>query len=139
MPSAPPTPTSELDGLPPVGMGPHTPSSLADVLATWTAAPDPVTALVTGNNRVTVAMLRALRALHSPPGLRRVRRLRARRPAAADRDGRAPGPRCDGSGGGAAALRQDQGEDGPPRSVTVPTHLIVRESSSLRVPTEASA
>ncbi len=50
---------------------------------------------------------------------------------AADGRGRAQDP---GAMGRAAALQlfaRIKGEDGPPRSVTVPTHLIVRESSSL--------
>ncbi|RJK96131.1 LacI family DNA-binding transcriptional regulator [Vallicoccus soli] len=44
-----------------VGMGPHTVASAAALLEGWGAGADPLTAVVTGNNRVTVTALRALR------------------------------------------------------------------------------
>ena len=44
-------------------MGPHTPQSVGARLRSWLAAPEPPTALLTGNNRVTLATLHALREL----------------------------------------------------------------------------
>lgn len=42
-------------------MGPHTRAGLRDVLTAWADDPEPTTAIITGNNRVTVAALHALR------------------------------------------------------------------------------
>jgi LacI family transcriptional regulator len=51
-------------GLPPdpglIAMGPHTEESLHAALDRFAAGPDPVTALVTGNNRTTVRLIRVL-------------------------------------------------------------------------------
>ncbi len=46
-----------------VAMGPHTPDSIDGALARFQSGPRPVTAVVTGNNRITVLMLRALARL----------------------------------------------------------------------------
>ncbi len=50
-------------------LGPYAPGQVAAYLAEWTSEPDPVTALVTGNNRVTLEVLSAMRALALPLGL----------------------------------------------------------------------
>jgi LacI family transcriptional regulator len=42
-------------------LGPYAAGELAGLLREWTAGPDPVTAVITGNNRVTLAMLHAMR------------------------------------------------------------------------------
>jgi LacI family transcriptional regulator len=42
-------------------VGPYAAGELEDLLRKWTAGPDPVTAVITGNNRVTLAVLRAVR------------------------------------------------------------------------------
>jgi LacI family transcriptional regulator len=42
---------------------------IAGLLREWTSGPDPVTAVVTGNNRVTVAVLHAIRELGVPLAL----------------------------------------------------------------------
>ena len=44
-----------------VAMGPHTVAGLAQRLTVWATGPDPLTAVITGNNRVTVVVLRAIR------------------------------------------------------------------------------
>lgn len=49
-----------LPGNPLVAMGPHTVESVRIVLAQWTADPDPVTAIITGNTRVTIPALHSL-------------------------------------------------------------------------------
>lgn len=48
---------------PRIAMGPYTTESISEVLAGWAAQPEPPTALLTGNNRVTILTLHALRAL----------------------------------------------------------------------------
>jgi LacI family transcriptional regulator len=128
-----------LDGEQAVAMGPHTPDSLSAVLTAWTSGPDPVTALVTGNNRVTVAMLRAIRKLDAPlafVGYDDFELADLLEPAVTV-------VHQDPGAMGRAAARQlfarINGDDGPPRSVTVPTRLVVRASGAMRMPTQASA
>ena len=52
-----------------VAMGPHTVQSLATLLSTWSLERTPVTAVITGNNRVTLAALHAMRAVGVDVGL----------------------------------------------------------------------
>lgn len=52
-----------------VAMGPHTAQSLATLLSTWSLERTPVTAVITGNNRVTLAALHAMRAVGVDMGL----------------------------------------------------------------------
>lgn len=47
----------------PTAMGPHAENGIGEVLSQWNDPVTGVTALVTGNNRVTVAILKAMRAL----------------------------------------------------------------------------
>ncbi|MEO7754347.1 MAG: LacI family DNA-binding transcriptional regulator [Terracoccus sp.] len=58
-----------LPGSPSTSMGPHTRASVRDVLAAWSRAVDPVTAIITGNNRVTLESLYAMRDLRLPLSL----------------------------------------------------------------------
>lgn len=58
-----------LPGAPRVCMGPHTVASVSDALTSWSQPKDPVTAVITGNNRITVHVLRALRRLNLPVAL----------------------------------------------------------------------
>jgi LacI family transcriptional regulator len=53
-----------LPGPPLVAMGPHTPGTVRAALAKWTSGPDPVTAVITGNTRVTIPALHALHDDH---------------------------------------------------------------------------
>lgn len=48
-----------------IAMGPHDTDSIGRVWASWLRGPDPVTAVVTGNNRVTVSAVRALRLVRA--------------------------------------------------------------------------
>ena len=120
-----------LDGEPQVAMGPHTPESLAVVLAAWMAADPPVTAVVTGNNRVTVVALRAMRDLPEPVaivGYDDFELADLLEPAVTV-------VHQDPAAMGRAAVQQLfarlRGDDGPARSVTLPTRLVVRESGEL--------
>ncbi len=58
-----------LPGAPRICMGPHTPATVGAALESWSRDKDPVTAVITGNNRVTVHTLRAMRRLDLPLGL----------------------------------------------------------------------
>jgi LacI family transcriptional regulator, galactose operon repressor len=42
-------------------VGPYAPGEVARLLTEWTSGPDPVTAVISGNNRVTLAVLHAMR------------------------------------------------------------------------------
>lgn len=42
-------------------VGPYAPGEIADLLASWTSGRAPTTALITGNNRVTIAVLEAVK------------------------------------------------------------------------------
>ncbi|NNM46149.1 LacI family DNA-binding transcriptional regulator [Knoellia sp. DB2414S] len=52
-----------LPGEPRVAMGPHTTESAVAALTQWGRGREPVTAVITGNNRVTLTVLHALRQL----------------------------------------------------------------------------
>jgi LacI family transcriptional regulator len=58
-----------LPGSPRVSMGPHSPTSVRETLTRWTQTADPTTAVITGNNRITIALLLALRDLRLPLSL----------------------------------------------------------------------
>jgi LacI family transcriptional regulator len=121
-----------LDGDPGVAMGPHTPDSLADLLRRWTSGPDAVTALVTGNNRVTVAMLRAVRRVGAQVafvGYDDFELADLLEPAVTvvHQD-----PAAMGRAAAQQLFARVHGDDGPPRSVTLPTRLVVRASGDLR-------
>jgi LacI family transcriptional regulator len=49
-----------LPGTPLVAMGPHTPETVRAALTKWLKGPDPVTAIITGNTRVTIPALHSL-------------------------------------------------------------------------------
>jgi LacI family transcriptional regulator len=49
-----------LPGTPLVSMGPHSPETVRSALTRWTGGADPVTAIITGNTRVTIPALTAL-------------------------------------------------------------------------------
>ncbi|MGO4597636.1 LacI family DNA-binding transcriptional regulator [Terrabacter sp. 2RAF25] len=58
-----------LAGSPRVSMGPHSPASVRETLTRWSQTSDPTTAVITGNNRITIALLLALRDLRLPLSL----------------------------------------------------------------------
>lgn len=126
-----------LGGEPTVAMGPHSPESLARLFAGWGADDDPVTALVTGNNRVTVAALRAMSThgrtfslvgyddfeladLLDPPV------------TVVNQD-----PAAMGRQAAQQLFARVHGDDSSPRSITMPTRLVVRGSGE-RPPAKAT-
>jgi LacI family transcriptional regulator len=52
-----------------VAMGPYDLDDLVTLLHEWTAGPDGITAVITGNNRVTALLLHALRRVEAPLSL----------------------------------------------------------------------
>jgi LacI family transcriptional regulator len=58
-----------LVGEPRVAMGPHQPDEIAQVLTRWLDGPEPLTAVVTGNNRITISALQAIRSIGADLGL----------------------------------------------------------------------
>jgi LacI family transcriptional regulator len=112
-----------------VAMGPHTPASVAAALDRFGAGRHPVTALVTGNNRITVLALRAL-ALAA-----------GRRPALVGFDDLELADLLDP---GLTVIEQDAaalghaaaellfsrlaGDDSPLRRIVLPTRLVARGS-----------
>jgi LacI family transcriptional regulator len=52
-----------------IAMGPYELDDLVTLLRSWTDGPDPITAVVTGNNRVTSQVLHAMRRLDNPLAL----------------------------------------------------------------------
>lgn len=116
-----------------VDMGPYEHERLVARLRAWTGAADPVTALVTGNNRVTVTALRALRAAD----LRRLSMVGFDDLELAELlDPPITVVAQDPAGLGAQAARLLFGRlgphSGPPRTVVLPTRLVVRASVSVR-------
>jgi len=113
-----------------VSLGALEPTAIAAVAARWAAGPQPVTAVITGNNRASVALLRHL---HDHPGPR---------PAHVGFDELdladvldpplttvAQDARAIGSAAVDLLFERIATPDLPPRSVVVPTRLIVRRSS----------
>jgi LacI family transcriptional regulator len=113
-------------------MGPHTASSLAAALADWCRGPEPVTAVVTGNNRVTLTVLHALRRadlrlalvgyddfeladLVDPPV------------TVVHQD-----PAALGQKAAQQLFARLLGDESPPQTVVMPTRLIVRSSGRVR-------
>jgi len=117
-----------LPGEPRVAMGPHSVESVERVLVSWTDEPSAVTALVTGNNRVTVASLRAMRRTHrslSLVGYDDFELADLLEPAVTvvHQD-----PTAMGRQAAHQLFARIRGDAGPPRTVTLPTRLLVRAS-----------
>ena len=113
-----------------VAMGPHEPATLAGTLTSWASGDEPVTALVTGNNRVTVATLRAMRSA----GLRlalvgfddfELADLLDPAITVVAQD-----PAALGAQGAHMLFQRLAGDASPPKTITLPTRLVVRESST---------
>ena len=120
-----------LPGRPRTAMGPYESDELTETLREWGGGRDPVTALVTGNNRVTLAVLRAMRRLDADFALVGYDDFELA-------DFLEPPVTVihqDPSALGQRAVQQIfarlDGEASPPRTLVVPTRLIVRGSSLL--------
>ncbi|MCD0483795.1 LacI family DNA-binding transcriptional regulator [Streptacidiphilus sp. ASG 303] len=114
-----------------VSMGPTGPDRVGAALAAALAGPAPATALLTGNNRATLAAVRRLRALDRPVALVGFDDLEFA-------DLLSPGLTVvaqDPAGLGRAAARllfsRLEGETGPARLVELPTRLVVRGSGEV--------
>jgi len=120
-----------LPGRPRTAMGPYESDELTETLREWGGGRDPVTALVTGNNRVTLAVLRAMRRLDADFALVGYDDFEL----ADFLDPPVTVIHQDPSALGQRAVQQIfarlDGEASPPRTLVVPTRLIVRGSSLL--------
>lgn len=113
-------------------MGPHDPEDLARQLQHWASEDDPVTAVLTGNNRVTVSVLRALRQsnlLLTMVGFDDFELADLLEPAVTVV---AQDPFAMGEQAAQLLFQRLSGDSGPVRSVILPTRLIVRGSGDLR-------
>jgi len=118
-----------LPGQPVTAMGPYESDELVRILREWGSRRYPVTALVTGNNRVTLAVLRAMRQIHAEFALVGYDDFELA-------DFLEPPVTVihqDPSALGQRAVQQIfarlDGDASPPRTLVVPTRLIVRGSS----------
>ncbi|MDU0315041.1 LacI family DNA-binding transcriptional regulator [Phycicoccus sp. M110.8] len=121
----------DLPGTPRVVMGPHSVQSLSRVLAAWCGTREPVTAVVTGNNRVTVTVLHALQ--HSELSLALVgyddfelADLVVPSVTVIHQD-----PAALGQKAAQQLFARLLGDESPPETVVMPTRLIVRSSSAV--------
>jgi LacI family transcriptional regulator len=121
-----------LAGPPPVAMGPHTDASVREALTAWAAGADPVTAVITGNNRVTVLALVALRQLGLALSVVayddfELAELVDPPVTVVHQDPAAMGERA-----AQALFARLLGDESPPRTVVLPTRLVVRGSGAPR-------
>jgi LacI family transcriptional regulator, galactose operon repressor len=115
-----------------VAMGPHTAAGVAATLRGMLTGPSPATAVVTGNNRITVAALRGLAGAAARPALIGFDDFEL-----ADLlDPPVSVVACDpGVLGRAAAellFTRLDGDDSPPRRIVLPVRLIPRGSGEVR-------
>lgn len=121
-----------LPGQPLVAMGPHTAETIRAALVSWTSGADPVTAIITGNTRVTIPALTSLHEWATQLSL-----------VAYDdfelSDVVEPAVTVvfqDPGGLGQKAAQQLfarlLGDEGPARTLVLPTRLIVRSSGAAR-------
>ncbi|MGH3383335.1 MAG: LacI family DNA-binding transcriptional regulator [Nocardioidaceae bacterium] len=111
-----------------VAMGPHDVDELRRRVQRWTSDGSPVTALVTGNNRVTIALLRALRSVDvttSLVGFDDFELADLLDPAitVVTQD-----PAMVGEAAANLLFARIDGDTSAPQQVVLPTQLIVRES-----------
>jgi LacI family transcriptional regulator len=115
-----------------VAMGPHDERELAARLSAWAAdAGDPVTAVLTGNNRVSVAALRALRDAGLRLGIVGFDDFELADLLDPAITVVAQDPAALGEQATHMLFRRLAGDTAPPRSVTLPTRLVVRESGRI--------
>ena len=112
-------------------MGPHTADSLVETLRSWSGERDPVTAVITGNNRVTLEALHALRRIDTPMGLIgyddfELADLVEPPVTVIHQD-----PASLGQKAALQLFARLLGDESPPQTVVMPTRLIVRSSGRL--------
>lgn len=114
-----------------VFMGPHTTDTLAERLGGWARERTPVTAVITGNNRVTLAALHALRQVDVHMGLVgyddfELADLIEPPVTVVHQD-----PASIGQKAVLQLFARLLGDESPAQTVVMPTRLIVRESGRL--------
>ena len=114
-----------------VVMGPHTTDSLAERLGAWASERTPVTAVITGNNRVTLAALHAMRQAGVQMGLVgyddfELADLIEPSVTVVHQD-----PASIGQKAVLQLFARLLGDESPAQTVVMPTRLIVRESGRL--------
>ncbi len=117
-----------------VAMGPHEPAELAERLLAWCQDPQPVTAVITGNNIVTVAALRAMRVAALDLGIVGFDDFDLADLLDPAITVVAQDPALMGEQAAHRLFQRLAGEAGPPRTVTLSTRLVVRESGRRGVP-----
>ncbi|MBM6402995.1 LacI family DNA-binding transcriptional regulator [Phycicoccus sp. CSK15P-2] len=118
-------------GLPepaPVVMGPHSAETVGRSLQRWAADAEPVTAVITGNNRVTVLALDAMRRAERRPAL--VAYDDFELAAVVDPPVTAvhQDPVAMGEKAAQVLFARLLGDESPPRTIVLPTRLVVRGS-----------
>jgi LacI family transcriptional regulator len=121
-----------LPGSPHVSMGPHSTGSVRDLLAQWGNESDPTTAIITGNNRVTLAALLAMRELRSSFAMVghddfELAELIEPPVTVVHQD-----PAAMGQKAAQQLFARLLGDESPPQTVVMPTRLIVRASGTRR-------
>ncbi|PVG81612.1 LacI family transcriptional regulator [Nocardioides gansuensis] len=115
-----------------VAMGPHDPAGLVSVLRAWTQGDDPITAILTGNNIVTVAALHAMRAADVRLGLVGFDDFELADLLEPSVTVIAQDPASMGEQAAHMLFQRLAGDTTPPRTVIQATRLVVRESGRLR-------
>ncbi len=115
-----------------VVMGPHSVVSVRDVLTRWSAGPEPISAVITGNNRITLAALFAIRDLHASLSLVgyddfELAELIDPPVTVVHQD-----PAAMGQKAAQQLFSRLLGDESPPQTVVMPTRLIVRASGVRR-------
>lgn len=111
-----------------IAMGPHDPEGVAATLRAWHEGDDPVTAVLTGNNLVTLAALRGMRLAGlrlSMVGFDDFELADLLHPAVTVV---AHDPASMGELATHLLMQRLGGDASPPRTVVLPTRLVVRES-----------
>ena len=121
-----------LPGPPRVSMGPHSTTTVRDLLAQWTRDADPTTAIITGNNRVTLAALLAMRDLRAGVAMVgyddfELAELIDPPVTVVHQD-----PAAMGQKAAQQLFSRLLGDESPPQTVVMPTRLIVRASGTRR-------
>jgi LacI family transcriptional regulator, galactose operon repressor len=115
-----------------VAMGPHSADGVAAALRGMLAAPEPATALVAGNNRITVAVLRALAGAPSRPALVGFDDFELADLLDPPVTVLASDPGVLGRAAAEVLFARLDGDDSPPRRIVLPVRLIPRGSGEVR-------
>jgi LacI family transcriptional regulator len=116
-----------------VAMGPHTPSGVAATLREMLGGATPPTAVVTGNNRITVAALRALAGTATRPALIGFDDFELADLLDPPVSVVASDPGVLGRAAAELLFTRLDGDDSPPRRIVLPVRLIPRGSGEVRV------